>query len=185
MTKGKNSINIRALTFLGVLTAIVVVLQLIGNYVAIPIAGAVVSISLSLIPIVIASTMRGPFAGGWLGFVSAMVILLFNGATFFLGLNPLGTIVTVIIKGTASGIAAGFTYKLLYRINKYLAVFVSAAVCPIVNTGLFFIGGMIFFSDIIWVVAAGALINFTFEIIVNLIFSPTIVRLIDYIEKKH
>ena len=184
MTRAKKSINIKSITFLGVLTAIVVVLQLIGNYVAIPVAGAVVSISLSLIPIVIASTMRGPWAGGWLGFVSAMVILLFNGATFFLGLNPFGTIVTVILKGTVSGIAAGFVYKMLSKINKYLGVFVASAVCPIVNTGIFFIGGMIFFADIIWVVAVGALINFSFEIAVNLIFSPTIVRLVDYIEKR-
>ncbi len=184
MTKTKNSIDIRSLTLLGVLTAIVVVLQLIGNYVAVPIAGAVVSISLSLIPIVIASTMRGPWAGAWLGFVSAMIILLFNGATFFLGLNPLGTILTVLVKGTVSGIAAGFVYKALSKINKYLGVFVAAAVCPIVNTGIFFIGGMIFFSDIIWVVAVGALINFAFEIAVNLIFSPTIVRLVDFIENK-
>ncbi|MBO5374243.1 MAG: ECF transporter S component [Clostridia bacterium] len=184
MTRNK-ALDIRKLVYLSVLTAIVVVLQLIGNYVAIPIAGAVVSISLSLIPIVIASTMRGPWAGGWLGFVSAMVILLFNGATFFLGLNPLGTIVTVIIKGTASGIAAGFVYRVLSKINKYLGIFVAAAVCPIVNTGIFFIGGLIFFADIIWVVAIGALINFSFEIAVNLIFSPTILRLVELVEKKH
>ena len=180
----KSSVDIRKITFLGILTAIVVVLQLVGNYVAVPIGAVSVSISLSLIPIVIASTMHGPWAGGWLGFTSAIVILLFNGATFFLGINPFGTIVTVLVKGIASGICAGIAYKLLRRINKYVAVVCAAAVCPIINTGIFFIGGLVFFYDILPLVAIGALINFSFEIAVNMIFSTSIVRIIDVIEKK-
>ena len=181
----KSSFDIRKITVLGILTAIVVVLQLIGNYVAVPIGAVSVSISLSLIPIVIASTMRGPFAGGWLGFVSAIVILLFNGATFFLGLNPFGTIVTVLVKGVASGLCAGFVYSLFSRIGgKYLGVILASIVCPVVNTGLFFIGGLIFFFDVIPLVALGAVINFSFELVVNLIFSTSIVRIIDVVEKK-
>ncbi len=180
----KSSLDIRKLTILGILTAIVVVLQLVGNYVAVPIGAASVSISLSLIPIVIASTMRGPFAGGWLGFVSAVVILLFNGATFFLGINVFGTIVTVLAKGIASGILAGIAYSFFSRFGKYIGVIVASVVCPVVNTGIFFIGGLIFFSDIIGLVALGAVINFSFELVVNLIFSPSIVRIIDVVEKK-
>lgn len=184
MANTKSSVDIKKLTLLGILTATVAVLQLIGNYVAVPIGGISVSISLSLIPIVIASTMRGPFAGGWLGLVSAVIILLFNGATFFLGLNPLGTVVTVIIKGVASGLCAGIAYKLFGARSKYLGVLISAIVCPVVNTGLFFVGGLIFFSDIIGLVALGALINFSFELIVNMIFSTSIVRILDIMEKK-
>ncbi len=177
------SVDIRKITTLGVLTAIVVVLQLVGNYVAVPIGAVSISISLSLIPIVIASTMYGPWAGGWLGFTSAIVILLFNGATFFLGLNPFGTIVTVLIKGIASGLCTGIAYKLLHKFNKYIAVFVAAAVCPIVNTGIFFIGGLIFFFDVLPLIVAGALINFTVEIIVDMIFSTSIIRIADVVKK--
>lgn len=185
MSERKSTIDIKSITYLGILTAVVVVLQLIGNYVAVPISGAMVSISLSLIPIVIASTMRGPWAGAWLGFVSAMVILIGGGATFFLSLNPFGTIVTVIIKGTVSGIVAGFAYKFISSANKYVAVVFAALFCPIVNTGIFFIGGLIFFYDTLPLVAVGAIINFTFELIVNIILSPTIVRLIDIVQKKN
>ena len=181
----KSSVDIRKITFLGVLTAIVVVLQLVGNYVAVPIGAVSVSISLSLIPIVIASTIRGPLSGGWLGFVSAMVILLFNGATFFLGINAFGTVVVVLVKGIASGLCAGIVYKLIYRFNKYAAVIVAAIVCPVVNTGLFFLGSLIFFYDILPLVAIGALVNFSFEVVVNIIFSTSIVRIIDVFEKNH
>ena len=184
MKSTNKTLDVRKLTYLGILTAIVVVLQLIGNYVAIPIAGFGVSISLSLIPIVIASTLHGPSSGAWLGFVSAMVILIFNGATFFLGLNPFGTIVTVIVKGVASGLVAGIVYKILSKINKYLGVVCAAAICPIVNTGIFFIGGLIFFFDVLPIIALSAVVNFSFEIVVNLIFSPTIVRITDLLRKK-
>ncbi|MBQ8738498.1 MAG: ECF transporter S component [Clostridia bacterium] len=180
----KSSFDIRKLTILGILTAIVVVLQLVGNYVAVPIGAISVSVSLSLIPIVIASTLRGPLAGGWLGLVSAVVILLFNGATFFLGLNPFGTIVTVLVKGIASGLLAGVAYRFFSHFGKYIGVIVASVVCPVVNTGIFFIGGLIFFSDVIALVALGAVINFSFELVVNLIFSPSIVRIIDVVEKK-
>ena len=46
-----------------------------------------------------------------------------------------------------SGLCAGFAYKLLEKVNRYLAVLVSAVVCPVVNTGIFILGSFIFFMD--------------------------------------
>jgi hypothetical protein len=60
----------------------------------------------------------------------------------------------------------------------------ASIVCPVVNTGLFFIGGLIFFFDVIPLVALGAVIHFSFELVVNLICSTSIVRIIDVVEKK-
>ena len=176
-------IDIRKLTYLAILTAIVVVLQIIGNYFAVPIAGFSISISLSLVPIVIAATVRGPLAGGWLGLVSAGVILLFNGATFFLTLNFFGTVLVVIVKGVLCGLIAGLVYKLISKKSKLIAVYVASAVCPIVNTGIFFIGGLIFFADIMAIIYASALVNFTFELIVNIVLSPSVVRIINTVNK--
>ena len=97
-----------------------------------------------------------------------------------------------MLKGTLCGLAAGLTYKLLEKYNKYLAVMAAAVVCPIVNTGIFLIGCRLFFFETIqeWGVAAGfnnaaaymflglAGGNFLFELGTNLILSPAVVRVL-------
>jgi hypothetical protein len=101
-----------------------------------------------------------------------------------------------MIKGIAAGFLAGLVYKLLEKTNRYLAVIVSAVVCPIVNTGIFLIGCLIFFMDTVNGGAAsegmstfGYLIvffvglNFVFELILNIVVSPAILRIIN-IKKK-
>jgi LytS/YehU family sensor histidine kinase len=117
-------------------------------------------------------------------------------AVFWFGLSIPGTIITVMIKGIAAGLLAGLVYKLLEKTNRYLAVIVSAVVCPIVNTGIFLIGCLIFFMDTVNGGAAsegmstfGYLIvffvglNFVFELILNIVVSPAILRIIN-IKKK-
>ena len=127
-----------------------------------------------------------------LGFVFGVVVLISGGATVFLGINAAGTILTVLVKGACAGLCAGLVYKLLEQKNPYLAVFLAAAVCPIVNTGLFFLGCRLFFWKTIqaWGAAAGfdnvfaymvlglAGINFLIELGINMLLAPVILRLV-------
>ena len=135
-----------------VLTALVVVLQLLGTFVRFgPFA-----ISLVLIPIVIGAATCGYKIGAWLGFVFGVVVLLSGDATAFFAINVPGTIITVLLKGTLCGLISGLVYEALEKYNRYIAVIAAAVVCPIVNTGIFLIGCSVFFLDTIAEWGAGA-----------------------------
>ena len=134
-----------------ILTAIVIVLQLLGGFIKF----GPFSISLVLIPIVIGAAKCGVKIGTWLGFVFGAVVLLNGEATAFFAVNVFGTVLTVLLKGAACGFAAGITYKLLAKYNKYAAVLAAAVVCPLVNTGVFLLGCLLFFLDTIKAWGAG------------------------------
>ncbi len=177
------------LALMALLTAIVAVLAYFGGFVKI---GGLASISLTLIPVVIGAALCGPFAGAWFGLVAGVVFFTTADAIFWFGLSIPGTVITVIVKGVMAGFCAGLVYKLLEKINRYLAVFVSAIVCPVVNTGIFLLGSLIFFID---TVNAGATaegmsvggyliiffvgLNFVFELLVNIVLSPAILRILN------
>ena len=177
------------ITYLALFTALVAVLQYLGGFIRI---GAMFSVSLVLVPIVIGSAIVGKWSGAWLGFVFAIMVFITGDAAAFLTINPLGTIITVIVKGVAAGIASGMIYSVTERINRYFAVILSAIVCPIVNTGVFLVGCNLFFYDAVseWATLEGVSVgvymisilvgfNFVFELIFNLFLAPTAVKLID------
>lgn len=177
-----------------VLTALVVILQLLGSFIKL----GPFSVSLVLVPIVIGAAMCGYKIGTWLGFVFGIVVLLSGDAAAFYSINVVGTIITVLTKGTLCGLLAGLTYKLLEKHNRYLAVMAAAIVCPIVNTGVFLIGCKLFFMSAIaeWGLASGfnttveymflglAGGNFIFELIINIILAPVILRVITFNKDK-
>lgn len=176
-----------------ILTAIVVVLQILGGFIKF----GPFSVSLVLIPIVIGAAKCGVKIGTWLGLVFGAVVLLNGDATAFFAVNVFGTILTVLLKGAACGFAAGLTYKLLAKHNKYAAVIAAAVVCPLVNTGVFLIGCLLFFLDTIKVWGANLGFtntvsyvflgmvggNFLFELASNMILSPVILRILNFKEK--
>lgn len=183
------------LVLVALFTALVAILAYFGGFIKI---GGLASISLTLIPVVLGAAMCGPFVGAWLGAVSGAVFFLTADAAFWFGLSIPGTIITVMVKGTLAGLFAGLTYTALEKLNRYLAVLVSAVVAPVVNTGIFLLGSLIFFMD---TVSAGALaesmtvggyliiffvgLNFVFELLVNVILSPAILRIINIKKKSH
>ena len=182
------------LVLLSLLTALVAILAYFGGFIKI---GGLASISLTLIPVVLGAALLGPYAGAWLGAVSGAVFFMTADAVFWFGLSIFGTIITVLIKGAAAGLAAGYVYRLLEKKNKYIAIIVAAIVAPVVNTSIFLIGCLIFFMDAVRDMSAGAGmgiggflivgfvgLNFVFELIVNVILSPALARLIDIAEKK-
>ena len=178
----------KKLVGLSVLTAIIIVLQAL----AISIRFGIFNITLVLIPIVVGVALYGYKAGAWLGFVFSVVVL-FTDAGAFLAISVPGTIITVILKGTLAGLAAGIVYLALEKVNKYLACVVAAICAPIVNTGIFLIGCRLFFYETIkgWAegagfASAGAFMivglvgtNFLVEMAINIILSPTILRLVN------
>ena len=128
--------NTQKIVGLGLFTAIVIVLQLMGSFIRF----GTFSISLVLVPVVIGAALYGAGAGAWLGFVFGVVVLLSGDAAAFLGVNALGTILTVLVKGTLAGLLSGLVYKALENKNRTLAVAVAAVVCPVVNTGVTLFG---------------------------------------------
>ena len=179
MNKTKNMVGI------AMLSAIVVVLQVVFGKVTIGPA----SINPVLVPVVIGAAVYGWTAGGILGFVSGVAILLTGAANAFLAFHAAGTVIVVLLKGTLSGLVAGLVYKLLANKNSLWAVIAAAAVCPIINTGIFLVGCRVFFWELVsgWAGGANTVvfmftglagINFLVELGLNLILSPTITRLI-------
>ena len=178
----------KSMVGVGLFTAIVVVLQVLGG----GIRFGMFSISLVLVPIVVGSAIYGWKAGGLLGFAFGAAVLLSGDAAAFLVINPLATVLVVLVKGIACGMMAGALYALLQKINRTLAVFAAAVICPMVNTGVFLLGCQFFFLETVaeWGAAMGyenvaaymflglAGINFLIELGVNIILAPVIVRLI-------
>lgn len=176
------------------LTALVVVLQLMGGFIRF----GLFQISLVLIPIVIGAATCGVKVGAWLGLVFGVVVLANGDAAPFLAVDVAGTIITVLLKGMLCGLCAALVFKALEKKNRYVAVIAAAIVCPLVNTGVFLLGCMVFFLDTIkaWGEAAGhtsvgqyilfGLVggNFLFELGTNIILSPVVVRLLDLYGKR-
>ncbi len=167
------------------LSALVVVLQ----FVSMNLRFGVFSITLTLVPIVIGAACCGSAITAWLGFVFGGAVLLTGDAAAFMAISPLGTILTVLLKGVLCGLAASAVYKALARLNRYAAAVVAAIVCPICNTGVFLLGCLCFFMEAISQWAGGSDvfsymifslvgINFLIELGVNLVLSPIIVRLL-------
>lgn len=187
------SAHTKRLVLLALLSAIVAVLAYYGGFIKI---GGLASISLTLIPVVIGATLCGPLAGAWLGAVAGAIFFATPDAAFWLGLSIPGTIITVMVKGILAGLCAGLVYKPLEKVNRYLAIIASAIICPVVNTGIFLLGSLVFFMD---AVTGGAAteglsvgmyliiffvgLNFVFELIVNIIVSPAMVRILDVAQK--
>lgn len=195
MIKTQNKrMSTETLVLAAVMTALVIILQFMGAFVRL----GPFQCSLVLMPIVIGAALCGPKVSAWLGFVFGMVVLLNGDATAFLTVNAIGTVITVLAKGTLCGLVAGLVYNLLKNKNTYLAVLAAAIVCPIVNTGVFLVGCVLFFFRTIeaWGLAAGfgtaveymflglAGGNFLFELITNIVLCPAIVRILNLRKKK-
>lgn len=180
------------LSFMGILTAIVIVLQAL----AIGIRFGTFNITLVLAPIVIGAAMYGWKAGAWLGLVFGIVVL-FTDAGAFLAVSVPGTVITCILKGVLAGAASAAVYKLLENKSEWLAILAAAVVCPIVNTGVFLLGCLVFFLDTVSEWAAGfgyesvgayflfgfVGLNFLVELAINLCLSTVIVRILSIVKR--
>ena len=193
----KSFFTAKNVTILGVLTAIIVVLQIFGSYFRI----GTISLSFVLVPIVIGGILTGVIGGTILGFIFGVITLVMGivGADQFTFIlfsdHPFLTILTCVIKGSAAGFMSGFVYKLLKDKNLTLSTFAASAVAPIVNTGLFIVGAFCMAdtlnsnfvaenSNVVYFIFIGcAGINFLIELAINLVLAPSICKIIKAVKR--
>ena len=189
--RSNNQLDVKRLVYIAVMTALVFLVQLI------PIRPGGLSLAVvTLAIIVIGAALCGVGAAAWLGLVFGVAVMLLPETALFWTYSWIGTLITVLLKGVAAGLAAGGLYRLLEKANRYLAVVVAAAIAPIVNSGVFFVGCMIFFHGYFepvaletsvnvatYVILFGIGFNFLVELVVSVVLAPAIYRIIN-IKKK-
>lgn len=191
---------------LALLIALVVALQIVSAL--IPPIGGMVSITLTLIPVVVGGILLGKKAGAILGFAFGAIVLincivaLDPGGSILWNANPIYTAIICFVKGTAAGFFPAWFYELICgkgeKIGdgrKFAATVVAALSAPIINTGLFVCGMFLLFKDtlytwagetdvITYVLVGLAGINFLVEFLINTILSPAIVRITAVVGKR-
>lgn len=180
----------------GVLTTIEIILQIVGNFIAI----GPVSINLSLIPIALGAILYGPACGAFLGMINGLAVIFAPSTiAIFMPINPLATIFICLLKSTVAGIVAGYIYRIFKKRLPTLGAVLASISVPVVNTGLFAVGAILFFQDFLtspgviqnlpnmyaalFIVVIGW--NFIFELAANTILSPTISRIVTVVGKRN
>ena len=194
---------------MAMLIALVVVLQMLGSFIKI----GPLPMSFVLVPMVIGACLLGVKAGMILGAVFGIVTMIMGIAgidvvSFLLWqANPVWFVLICIIKAVLAGACSGLVYNLLGKVFNekyvYLRTVLASIIAPIVNTGIFAIGMLLFFFDtmqgltslfpdafggfenafqVVFLGLAG--FNFIGEFVVNLVLSPAMVRIIAAVKKK-
>lgn len=192
----KKKFSTKNLVLAALMTALVVIFQVVA---ILPTFGAFSS-ALSLVPIIIGAALLGPYIGGWLGFVFSVVAICSPTTLAFIALtgDPVGVIIVILAKGIACGFFSGLVYKLLTRVNEIFASVIASVVCPLVNTGVFLVGGIIFITDDLAKITeeasgiSGAAIyfwglasaNFVFEFALCVLLTPVVIKVIDIATNK-
>ena len=192
--------NVKRMAGIALLMAMVVVMQFLSGMIP-PIGG--VSISLVLIPIVLGAALFGPGAGALLGATFGVVVFINcvtgadPGGQMVFQANPVLCFLVVMGKGVLSGLASGCIYRLVKKKDAagYKAILCAAAICPVVNTGVFILCMLTFFHSVLEAWSAGGgvaafilsgliLVNFIPELAINLVFSPASQRILQSVTKK-
>ena len=180
----KNKQKTTKLVGIATLLTLIVVLQLLSNYIQI----GSVSITLALVPMVIGGIIYGPLTGMLLGFAMGLLAIVAPATiAFFWPVNPTATVLICLIKGALSGFIPALLYKALRFWSKKLSVIIASVLTPIINTGIFLVGAAIFFKSVYGatntlsafsVIMGGILVNFTIEFAVNVVLSTTVYSLV-------
>lgn len=196
----KRKFDTKAIVITGLLLALEIVLQVIGNYLQIGPA----NINLSLVPVVLAAVICGPISGAILGFFNGLMALLSPSTQgLFMVFNPWGTVIVCLLKCTLAAVLAAFVYDLIAKACKgkmrgrMFGVIAASIIVPVVNTLLFAIGALVFFQplleaneteqlkDIYSVLILGFIgFNFFIEIATTVIFTPSIAAILFKREEK-
>ncbi|MDE6108039.1 MAG: ECF transporter S component, partial [Oscillospiraceae bacterium] len=147
----------RKLVALSILSALIVILQLISNVVKV----GPVSITLSLVPIVVGAALYDVGAGAYLGGVLGLVVLICCitgidvGGSILWNVNPLMTAIVCLGKTIAAGACSSAVYRAIRGKNQTVAALCAGMVCPVVNTGIFCLSMVLFFHDTLVAWAGG------------------------------
>ena len=189
----KRFFNTRMIATTGILLAIEIILQILGNYIVIP--GGFASLNFSLIIITLGAILYGPVVGGFLGLMSG-ILTIFAPATmsYFFSVSPVGTIVTCLLKTTVAGIVAGLVMMIFKKKKHELAGAITVSILvPTINTGLFAIFCLLFFMKRLQEInpenIASALFlgligfNYIFEILTTTIVTPSLMKIMESASK--
>lgn len=194
MSKAASTGSVRRMTGMSLMAAIIAVLTVLGNFVRF----GPFPITLALAPIIIGAAMYGAGAGAILGGVFGLVTLIsgltgWDGGTvmYLMGIAPFACILVCVGKGVAAGWCAGLVYSAIEKKNRHVGVVAAGIVCPVVNTGVFIIGMLLFFTSALesWANGQGLMyyvifgltgVNFLVELAVNLVLSSGITAIIKY-----
>ncbi|MBQ8197097.1 MAG: ECF transporter S component [Clostridia bacterium] len=188
------------IALLGVLIALVIVLQLFAS--AIPMFG--VTLNFSLIPIALAGILLGVWGGTIVGFTCGLVLFITTAVlgqepstAFLFQTNPVILTVICIGKTTLAGLVSGLLYKLISNRSEFFAVTVGSIIIPIINTGIYMLGMVLMkqsVADFLSLSSASASVvfvgvfaliwlNFVLEIAITTIFTPLIHRVLKAINR--
>lgn len=194
---------------IAMLIALVVVLQLLGSFIKI----GPLPMSFVLVPIVIGACLLGAKEGAFLGAVFGIITMIMgitgiDAFSFLLwDARPVWFVVLCLLKAIMAGLCSGLVYKLFGKLfdqkHVYIRTVLASVTAPIVNTGIFVVGMLLFFFDtmqglpalfpdafgqyknavqLLFLGLAG--VNFIGEFVVNLVLSPAMVRIIDVVKKR-
>ena len=191
----KKVFTARQITGIAVLLALVIVLQAALGSITI---GAV-TLNFTLIPIVLGGILFGSLAGAILGFACGVVVLIqvmIGGSPFYTLIwanDPLVTTLTCLVKTTLAGYVCGLVYNVIKTKQPTVALFVASAIVPVVNTLVFIIGCLFMFDSVytinegqnilVFILVGLVTFNFFIELAINLIFAPSINKIIKIVKK--
>ncbi len=200
----KRNYKILQMVQMAVLIALIIVLQTVATGIKI---GGVLPLSFVLVPIVMGACLFGPKAGALLGFVFGAITAIMGifGFDLFSKMlfedRPFWFTILCLLKAIMAGFGSGLIYKALekpMKNAKTLRTVIASISAPIINTGIFCAGMLIFFFNtmnsilpagyenayqFLFLVLAG--LNFVGEFLINLVLSPVIVRVVDALKNKY
>ena len=211
MKTNTNRKKILTMVEMAMLIAIVCVLQFTGA--SLPIG--LIPLTFVLIPIVVGAFLLGPVQGAFLGLTFGIITVIQTPANPFLIVffeaSPVLYVILALLKATLSGLGSGLIYKGLSKLfkekHKFIYTTIASISAPIINTGVFVIGMLLFFTpqlaEIPTMSLGGAAnpfasfvdpyqvlfigfcgFNFIGEFLVSLLLSPAIVRIVDILRNK-
>ena len=188
----KNSLFVRKLVGTAILTAVVLSLQLVLGSVKF----GPFNITFTLVPIILGAVLYGPVSAAFLGAVFGLTVCFSvisgndAGGFMLFSQKPVITLALCMIKSTAAGYLSGLVARSLAKKNATLSLFLAAGIAPVVNTGIFIMGLLLFFQDtlVLWANGQDKVIdfllfsilgiNFTTEFLVNLVLVPVLARIL-------
>lgn len=133
-----------------------------------------------------------------LGFVFSVSVLItglfgWDGGTvmMLMGIKPVALILICLMKGTIAGFFSAIIFSAFLKKNRKIAVILASIACPVVNTCLFIVGMLLFFTSTLetWASGQGILyfivfgltgINFIVELLSTLVLSSVVTAVIQY-----
>lgn len=189
----KKFFTTKTITGLGILTAIMICLfglSFVFKF-------GPLTLNLALVPIAVGACLYGPLGGLFLGFINGALNLLVGEVQAFAAVNLWATIIMVLVKTSLAGLFAGLVFKIFEKNHPLLGSIFASCLVPIVNTGIFIGGSLIFFRELfapgaetagqnilVYMLVAVLGINFLIEFSVNATLSTAVHTLYKRFEKR-